>query len=277
MTLIAEFGWHMHELPLFDSLQHPFPVPEWLDARFAHRQQLDGILAERIDAGVRQSLAVGMGPRLGGYDERTYAEWVRRSIPGAEPVAWCCPAELKGRSLNSEMQRLRSLGYVGIKLHPRLADFCYDDPCLPDLIKAAADHGLVSLICTYPAAVRPDAHRMSFESLCGLLARIDQSPLILLHGGLTRVLELSELLRSCSNVLLDLSFTMLRYAGSSLDLDLRFLMQTFDRRLCVGSDHPQYTLDEFRRRFDALSQGLELSKRQNIAFGNLQRLFGGVH
>ncbi len=266
----------MHELPLFDSLQHPLPKPEWFDDRFANRQRLDGILAERSDAGVRQSLAVGMGPQLGGYDERTYADWVRRSIPGAVPVAWCSPNDLQGCQLSTEMARLRKLGYAGIKLHPRLARFCYDDTRLPDLIRAAADHGLVTLLCTYSAGVRSDAHRMSFDSLCGLLAGIDHSPLILLHGGLTRVLELSEILRSCENVLLDLSFTMLRYVGSSLDLDLRFLMQTFDQRLCVGSDHPQYSLDEFRTQFDSLAQGLALSKRQNVAFANLQKLFGGI-
>jgi len=265
----------MHELPLFDSLQHPLPNPEWFDDRFANRQRLDGILAERIDAGVQQSLAVGMGPQLGGYDDRTYADWVRRSIPGAVPVAWCSPNDLQPGSFSTEMSRLRKLGYAGIKLHPRLAGFCYDDTRMPDLIRAAADHRLVTLLCTYSAGARTDAHRMSFDALCGLLAGIDQSPLILLHGGLTRALELSEILRNCKNVLLDLSFTMVRYAGSSLDMDLRFLMQSFDQRLCVGSDHPQYSLADFRNRFDALSQGLDLSKRKNVAFANLQQLFGG--
>jgi hypothetical protein len=74
-------------------------------------------------------------------------------------------------------------------------------------------------------------------------------------------------------VLLDLSFTLCRYEGSSVDLDIRYLFQNFDQRICVGSDNPQFTLAQFRKRFDELSADLDPEKRMNAAHRNLLSVF----
>ena len=63
---------------------------------------------------------------------------------------------------------------------------------------------------------------------------------ILLHGGGSQILAVSEVVAVHANLVLDLSFTIHRFSGSSVDDDLRFLMRTFDRRMVVGSDFPEY-------------------------------------
>ena len=57
-------------------------------------------------------------------------------------------------------------------------------------------------------------------------------------------------------LIVDVSFTIMRYAGSSIDRDLRFLAEQLDQRMSVGSDFPEYTPAETLARFDALTAAL---------------------
>jgi len=75
-------------------------------------------------------------------------------------------------------------------------------------------------------------------------------------------------------VLLDLSFTLCKYEGSSIDLDIRYLFEKFDRRICIGSDSPEFDLSKLRQRFNQLTEGLDIVKKKNIGFQNLQAYVG---
>jgi hypothetical protein len=72
---------------------------------------------------------------------------------------------------------------------------------------------------------------------------------------------------------LDLSFTLLRYAGSSLDADIRWVMGRFDQRIVLGSDMPEYTPANAFERAERLAEGLAADKLANMAHRNLDRLF----
>jgi len=63
--------------------------------------------------------------------------------------------------------------------------------------------------------------------------------------------------------------TICKYEGSSIDLDLEFMFQQFDRRICIGSDFPEYTLAKLRERFKLLSKNIDLKKKENITFRNI--------
>lgn len=80
-----------------------------------------------------------------------------------------------------------------------------------------------------------------------------------------------ELVRHNSNLLLDLSLTLLKYSGSSIDFDLKFLFSNFDQRICIGSDHPEYSHAEVLNKFKILSQGLPSEKVENIGYKNIMR------
>ena len=77
-----------------------------------------------------------------------------------------------------------------------------------------------------------------------------------------------------SNLVLDLSFTVLRYAGSSLDQDIRFLCRALDQRVTVGSDFPEYVPSEVIARMEKLGQDMDQEKLKNVMRRNLDAIFG---
>jgi len=95
-----------------------------------------------------------------------------------------------------------------------------------------------------------------------------------MHGGDVQVLRYSELVRFNETLLLDLSFTMMKYRGSSIDTDLAYLFRKFDQRICIGTDHPEYSHEDLRERFDHLCAGLPSEKVENIASRNLKVFLG---
>ena len=90
-----------------------------------------------------------------------------------------------------------------------------------------------------------------------------------MHGFGTQVLEAHNYVRHNPYLILDLSMTMLKYEGSSIDLDLAYLFNSFDRRICIGSDYPEWDHGKLIRRFDNLVSTLDLSKATNVGYINI--------
>jgi len=132
---------------------------------------------------------------------------------------------------------------------------------------------LFGMVCTlFQGAGAP----VSFDALGAMLDRAGDAKVILVHACGARLLEVRELVAPFPNVLLDLSYTMFRYEGSSLDLDMRWLLANFDRRTCVGTDYPYRDLKALRARFRSLSSGLPAEKVKNVSYYNLQAFVEGV-
>jgi predicted TIM-barrel fold metal-dependent hydrolase len=110
-----------------------------------------------------------------------------------------------------------------------------------------------------------------------LVKAINRNPdtrLVLVHGGGVRLLEYAELCRFSPNVLLDLSFTAQKYRNSGVGQNIAFLFETFDRRICVGSDSPEYDIDTTCRLAEQLAAGLPDEKRRNIFYRNITTFVG---
>jgi predicted TIM-barrel fold metal-dependent hydrolase len=122
---------------------------------------------------------------------------------------------------------------------------------------------------------RPTRHPADVIDLIAVACR--NTNVVLLHGAGPHLLELFELVRMHAHLTADLSFTMLRYQGSSLDQDIQFLCSRLDQRVTVGSDFPEYTPTEALQRFRAMTQNLPEEKRENILWRNLDRLFSEWH
>ena len=77
-----------------------------------------------------------------------------------------------------------------------------------------------------------------------------------------------------NNPLLNLSFTIMRYRGSSrLDDDMHFLFKTTDQLVTVGSDFPEYSPADALARLATLTQGIDEHRIENICWRNLERWF----
>lgn len=260
-------------IPIFDSLTHPTINGDWCGKNSLAR--LKTLLEEMSSNNILWAFAVGM-KSIGDYSTEHYIKYLNNNNNTQSklfPVAFFDPNEMEQISTLQFLKSIKSLGYVGIKLHPRLSHFSFLDDFLPVVIDTANELGLTVLLCTYSYSNTHISPINNINNLIRLLLKIDpKSRLILLHGGAVRLLEMMEVTRAFNNILLDLSFTLCKYKGSSLDLDISFLFNNFDRRICIGSDFPEFNLSYLRERFNYFSHTIEKEKAENIAYKNIFRI-----
>jgi predicted TIM-barrel fold metal-dependent hydrolase len=172
------------------------------------------------------------------------------------------------------LKALKTMGFVGVHAHPRACGVGPDKSSFHALLRAAAAADLPVFYCAYPYA---DVDLgLPVDPLPALAEALRQAPgvrMVLLHGGAAEVLRYAEFARANPRVLLDLSFTMMRY-GTALDAQLAYVLSTLDRRVCIGTDAPEYSPADVRARFEALTIGLPANKRLNIAGRSLTRFLG---
>ncbi len=265
----------MNDIPIFDSLMHPMPNGNWISSKFNGGNYICAQLQSMRENGISWALAVGVADKALDYEEETYANFIKSHADYIFPVAFCDFRKLtQGADIESYLARLKNIGYVAIKIHPRISSVTYSHPLMVEIIVTANRLGLGVLLCTYFWDRCGAYGARGIEGLMGLMTRVVEQRLILLHSGGVRLLEMAEIARQFPNVLLDLSFTLCKYEGSSLDLDIKYLFDTFDRRICIGSDSPEFGHRDLRRRFKMFSIGLDVEKSENIAYRNLFRHLG---
>lgn len=247
---------------IFDSLAHPTLTGKWvsrnLDASF---QTLKNKMQK---TSVNWACAVGLDG-IENYSHRSFYDACMRHdnlfpIAGFNP---CCGNPVL------ELEQIKNIGYYGIKIHPRFSNLAYTDPAIDIALKICSNLDLPVFFCTYSYCGSENMASNTFDNLVALLNKNSGTKVILVHGGAVEVLKYMEYVRFNPNLLLDLSLTLFKYKGSSIDLDLKFLFESFDRRICIGTDHPEYTPIELEHRFDELSSGLTQEKKENIAFKNI--------
>lgn len=251
----------------FDSLTHP-TVNEASDGS---RTSFKVVRDEMSACGFKWALAVGLAEKNGYNHESFIKEALKYDcfipIAGIDPKK-----DLK--ALEKEINQITNWGFKGIKIHPRYSAIDWDHSTLPPLLNLANKKGLVTLLCTYMhRKFTDDVYRDPIVSLINLLSSSPEAKVILLHGGDVRLLQYAELVRHNQNLLLDLSFTILKYKGSSLELDIKFLFRNFDKRICIGTDHPSYSHKELKDHLEELSYEVPRDKLENIYFKNLLGFF----
>jgi len=254
-------------IPIFDSLAHPTIDGDWILPRYPQAANMNCLQEQMKQANVKWAFAVGMR-NIGGYSNQRFIDFVKKNDTNAFlPVAFFHPPKKNVKEIQEEISSLKRMGYVGIKLHPRISN-CNLSESISNVIKIANDFHLAVLLCTYNYS-NTLANKITPESTMNMLTKISGSKLILVHGGGVRLLEYMEIARAFPNVLLDLSLTISKYEGSSIDNDLSFLFNHFDRRICIGSDFPEISLLRLRERFEAFSKSISLEKKENIAYKNI--------
>lgn len=252
----------------FDALVHVTPDGAWPNRR---DDASWGRLVEEMDRGhVTRACLVG----LAGLVENDFIEeCARRSVGRLVPVAGLDPTRLPNAdALEAEFDRMARAGFRAIKLHPRLNGFDPLDPRCLAAIASADRRGWTVFLDTLFRQ-----HGRAVASPADIVDRIASAHprvrMVLLHGGGPALLAVAEVARLYERLFVDLSFTLMKYAGSSVDADIRWLMRNFDRRVVVGSDMPEITPFDAFARAEALADGLPAEKWDNISYGNLERLF----
>ena len=95
-----------------------------------------------------------------------------------------------------------------------------------------------------------------------------------MHGFDVSVLKAHSIVRHNQFLTLDLSMTILKYDGSSVDNDISFLFENFDRRICIGSDYPEWNFGKLEKKLKKLGDSLSYEKLKNIYYGNVENILG---
>jgi predicted TIM-barrel fold metal-dependent hydrolase len=189
------------------------------------------------------------------------------------PIAGVNPKTLPTlRRVEAVVAELAAQGFAGIKLHPRLNAYDPLEAKSIAVFEAAAEHGLVILLDTL-FRQRGLATKNAPDTIDFLANACPDTKILLLHASGPSMLDLFEIVRCNPNLMIDFSFTIMRYSGSRLDQDMRYFFETTDQLATIGSDFPEYTPAEMLSRFQSLSQGIAPHRIENIMYKNLERLF----
>ncbi len=257
-------------MTLFDSLVHATADGSWLGTN-RYDAGLNRLLDEMGRAGVARACLVAIADYVDNNTvARFAAEHPDRFVPvgSINPVSYATPSEAA-----AAVAHLKTEGFRGLKLHPRLNGYNPLDEKAISAVRAAGEEGLVLFLDTLfrqPAV----ATRHPADLIDELATRCPTTTIILLHGGGSALLQVADVVCAHPNLILDLSFTLIRYQGSSLDADIRYVLRTFDRRTIVGSDFPEMTPMQMLARFADFANDLTDEKRANVLHDNLAKLFG---
>jgi predicted TIM-barrel fold metal-dependent hydrolase len=246
--------------PLFDANAHPATSSPGKAETFS-------IFVKKLaDANFLGACAVGL-PCKEGFEHRVFLKACRASKNLFPVAAWPnTPLE----KIEGQLAALSAMGYRAVKIHPRFSGLSVRDPRFAQTLRMAAAADLIVFHCSYQFAADNSLHPV--DPLPWLLEAVGEAPtlrMVLLHGGTVELLRYAASVRVHPNVLLDLSWTLQKYEGSSLDQDISYLFRTFDRRMCIGTDYPDYEPAHLRARFEALADGLPPDKRENIGWKNI--------
>lgn len=163
---------------------------------------------------------------------------------------------------------IERLGYIGLKLHPRLQGFCIDDAETVRLVQAAGEMNVPVLIDAFPDG----SHLMQGFSPIkyALLARqCPQTKIIWAHMGGHYVLDFMMLAKRLPNVYFDFSYSLLYYQTSSIPGDMIYAMRSMKfERIFYGSDYPDRSIAP------SLELSLQFLRSQELSEVDLAKIMG---
>ncbi len=169
--------------------------------------------------------------------------------------------------------RARELGFYGLKLHPRLNGVPLDDPRWDRILEAAAEHHLPVLFDAVPQSTELPLHALDYHAFDRLARRHRNVTMVLAHACAPDVMGAYLVAKGNPNVHIDVSFSLMYYAGSSVELDLGFLSDKLDRFVLYGSDFPMYAADEYLNAYLRLLERYPGVSRDRVLASNAINLF----
>lgn len=224
---------------IIDSLTHITRNGSWFQTH--HEAKLPRLLESMQSSGVDKSILVGVaGSRDDDFILTTKALHPEKFIP----VAAIHDSHLGPEEIDKYLEKLKAQGFSGIKIHPRHLGISLDSKIVEQLLDAAVRYKLTTFICTIIKAPAPTLNRPLSDVIQDMCEHHPNAKIVLVHGGYHQLLSVSEVIRPFENVLLDLSHTLTRFYDASVGRDIQFLLRTFERRICLGSDFPETTFGD---------------------------------
>ena len=181
-------------------------------------------------------------------------------------------------NIEKQVMLYKKIDCIAIKVHPRFSEWDWTSldglKIFNKLMCECNNYNLPILFCTYFSSNKG----LSLTSepmyrITDLLSKYDQVKLLLLHGGGPRVLEYLEHFKYWDQILIDISYTLTKYDGSSVDLDLAYAFKNLDQKLSFGSDIPYCDYNILINKINTLAYksnlDMESEKIHNIMYKNI--------
>lgn len=163
---------------------------------------------------------------------------------------------------------IEKLGYVGLKLHPRLQAFEVNDERTVRLVQYAGELNVPVLIDAFPDGT----HLMQGFSALNYALLAKQCPktrIIWAHMGGHHVLDFMMLAKRLPNVYFDISYSLLYYQNSSVPSNMVYAMQSMKfERIFYGSDYPDRSIS------DTLNASLRYLRSHKLDEQDLLKIMG---
>lgn len=188
-----------------------------------------------------------------------------------------CEIKEKNFKITDVMKEIEEYSLKGLKLHPRIQNFGireYERVFM--IVKEMTSKKLPIIIDSFPygnTLFEDDSLKM----IDALARDLPQAKLIVAHSGGIQLMKAFLVAKKHPNIYLDISFILLYFKGSSIIMDLGFLMRNLGiNRVIYGSDSPQMDMGEYYREtihfFDTL--GLSNRETEDIFANNILGLLG---
>lgn len=253
-------------IPIFDSLAHPTITKKWLNSNQNTSFLEYSSKLEKL--GYKNGLAIGIA-NIEQYEHKLFYEQASQ-FKNLTPIAGI---DVHAQNIFEEIYNIKKIGYKGVKIHSRFNNIDLKSKLFKNILHELNNQELPLILCTYLFNKSTNFYINPFD-LFKLFENIEKTKILLAHGGVFDILTYSELSKQFDNIFIDLSFTINKYKGSSLDNDIRYLFENLDQKLTIGSDFPDFDLSETKKRFDFFSKGLSKRKKENIAYANLEKFIG---
>lgn len=137
---------------------------------------------------------------------------------------------------------IENLGYIGLKLHPRLQGFDVDDERTVRLVQLAGEMNVPVIIDAFPDGSHL-MHGFSPLKYAALAQRCPKTRMIWAHMGGHHVIDFMMLAKRLPNVYFDFSYSLLYYQNSTVPTDMVYAMRSMKfQRIFYGSDYPDRTI-----------------------------------
>ena len=179
------------------------------------------------------------------------------------------------KNLPNEIRNISEMGFKFVKFHPRNLNINIGNNFYIKAFKLIKKTKLNIMWCTFDGWSSKKINEVNqLEFLAKLTNIIDHNKIILMHGGGPNLLKYYEKFRFLKNVYLDLSYTLIHYQKTSVETDMIFLMNKFDKRLVFGSDFPEYSFKKYKLGLNKLIKKSKINKIkiENIKKNNLFKI-----
>jgi len=254
---------------MFDANCHPTLNGDWTDGRsgMTFKEMKEYLKSLKFTG----ACAVGISG-VGNYSHKEFFNESIKHNGFYNPVASIISRNYQ--ELENEFNEIVGIGYKTIKIHFRDSHIEHMERYFQEILRLANLKSINLYVCTYTASdISENDIVTSMDLLKTVLRASQREPnvkIVLAHAGVTSLMEYSLWVRHNKNILLDLSFTLQKYNNSSLALDLNYLAENMDERICFGSDLPDIKINDFEESLGFFSK-VDKSKQENIYSENIKR------